>query len=80
MATQTQPSSVNITITNMSQSTEIQDSDECPICINKYTGHLRKSITCPKCDYKCCKSCVQTFLSGLSDDPYCMNCNFGWNK
>ena len=54
--------------------------EECSICVEPFTTNERKPITCPKCDIIVCKKCVQTFLKTISDEPYCMNCKFGWDN
>lgn len=53
---------------------------ECNICANTFTDIERKPISCPKCEFMSCKKCVQTFLKSISDEPYCMNCKFGWDN
>jgi len=53
---------------------------ECCICANTFTDIERKPISCPKCEFISCKKCVQTFLKSVSDEPYCMNCKFGWDN
>ena len=53
---------------------------DCAVCAEVFTEIERKPITCPKCNYIVCKKCVQTFLISISDEPYCMNCRFGWNN
>jgi len=54
--------------------------EECSICVEPFTTNERKPITCPKCDIIVCKKCVQIFLKTISDEPYCMNCKFGWDN
>lgn len=54
--------------------------EECSICVESFTTNERKPITCPKCQVIICKKCVQTFLKSISDEPYCMNCKFGWDN
>lgn len=53
----------------------------CPVCIEPFTGVLRKPISCAGCDYKACQACYKTFLTsdGVSR-PKCMNCNTDWTK
>ena len=53
---------------------------ECCICADAFTDIERKPISCPKCEFISCKKCVQTFLKSISDEPYCMNCKFGWDN
>ena len=44
----------------------------CPICINTYTGKVRKAIECPTCDFKCCLDCFKTHTKS-GGDIMCMN-------
>lgn len=47
---------------------------ECSICIKAFTDKVRKEIKCIKCEYSCCKLCLQQYcLSKVF--PQCMNCN-----
>ena len=59
---------------------ETPKQEECSICVEPFTSNERKPITCPKCNIIVCKKCVQTFLKTISDEPYCMNCKFGWDN
>ena len=44
----------------------------CPICINTYTGKVRKEIECQRCDFKCCLECFKTHTKS-GGDIMCMN-------
>lgn len=44
---------------------------ECPICINRIAPTRR--VTCPFCEYTCCRTCAETYITGSLDDPSCMN-------
>lgn len=48
---------------------------ECPVCTeNKYP------VSCQKCHYSCCGTCIQKYLLGLTTvDPKCMNCKELWS-
>ena len=55
---------------------------ECNICCDKYTAVARKKITCPYCNFECCKSCVEQFLlNTATTEPRCMNndCKMMWS-
>jgi len=48
----------------------------CPICIEEY--YLYNIVTCPSCDYSCCKICMKTYiLNSENDNVICINreCN-----
>lgn len=55
--------------------------EECQICYEKYTSHLRKPIECHACFQKCCSSCVTYYLLNTTGNPTCMfkNCNKAWS-
>jgi hypothetical protein len=56
------------------------DSQECPICIEKYTSQLRKKLTCMRCQYSACIGCYKKIICDSIDDPHCMNCKQIWNS
>ena len=56
------------------------DCTECPVCVGNFTSKTKSKITCPKCNYECCKQCVQTYLLSSADDASCMNCNTAWSQ
>ena len=60
---------------NMSQ------QKECNICCEKYNLTLHKEITCEytDCKFRCCKTCIRTYLMGTTEDPHCMKCKKPWN-
>jgi hypothetical protein len=51
------------------------NSQECPICIEKYTSLHRKQLTCSKCQFSACVGCYKKTIGESLDDPHCMNCN-----
>jgi hypothetical protein len=63
----------------MSAVTDESGNECCSVCYDKYTTVTRKQICCPKCNYGACKSCIQTYMKNIINDPHCMNCNTGWN-
>jgi len=52
----------------------------CDICCEPYNKSTRKEISCmfKDCDFKCCKTCIRTYLLS-TNDPKCMKCNKIWN-
>ena len=52
----------------------------CPVCIEDYTGRVRKQVVCASCSYECCSSCIKNYLLSTSDDPHCMNCRHAWDR
>jgi hypothetical protein len=58
-----------------------KDTEECPICVDEFTPHLRKKIACPYCNYTACLRCCKTYLMSTVRDPHCMSkdCSVMWN-
>ena len=56
------------------------ESLECNVCISTYNKTVHKKIKCPKCDYEACKTCYKRYLLESSENPYCMNCRFGFSS
>lgn len=53
---------------------------ECVICVSAYTAKKRKPVVCSACEFKCCASCVKTFLlSRQTLQTPCMNCFAPWS-
>lgn len=59
---------------------EPKQSKECEICIEIYTK-IKSRVQCSKCDFECCKHCVQEYLLHQTnmEDPHCMKCREQWN-
>lgn len=53
---------------------------DCGICCEKFNLKNHKKVDCPFCDFEACRSCVQTYLTGTSNDPHCMSCKHEWNR
>lgn len=53
---------------------------DCAICCEKFNLKNHKKVNCPFCDYITCRTCVQTYLTGSSNDPHCMSCKHEWNR
>ncbi len=54
--------------------------DSCTVCADKFTGMIRKCITCPNCFYKQCRECVKRYVLSSTQNPHCMNCKVEWKK
>lgn len=53
----------------------------CSVCCEVYSSKLRKIIECPKCEYKCCKKCLEFYLlTSPKNTPNCMNCNLEFSS
>lgn len=53
---------------------------DCSVCCDKYNLNNHKKISCSYCDYSCCRSCVQSYLTSTMQDAHCMNCKNLWNR
>ena len=53
---------------------------DCTVCCDKYNITNHKKIECPYCDYSCCRTCVQAYLTSTMQDAHCMNCKKLWNR
>jgi hypothetical protein len=51
---------------------------DCSICAEKINFSTRAVVTCFKCNFSACKTCVRTYLSSVGV-PQCMNCNTQFN-
>ena len=59
--------------TNKQEPVEEQQEQHCIICTEKYTK-FKKRIQCPKCNFECCRHCMQNYILSRGEDPHCMNC------
>lgn len=53
--------------------------NECPVCLDKYTAHVRKAVCCPYCNYNVCNVCTKRYLTDGILDAHCMSCRRAWN-
>ena len=56
-----------------------QVDNECPICIETFTGTTRKEVVCPYCNYKTCIKCMKQHILN-QQNPNCMNCHIEFNR
>lgn len=54
--------------------------DVCHICIEPYNKITYKKVSCPFCEYECCRTCCQIYLLSNPNDPHCMNCKHEFNR
>ena len=52
---------------------------ECNICVSLYNNVLKKCVTCPKCNFECCRSCIEKYLTHSYNDFHCMSCKCPWD-
>jgi hypothetical protein len=50
---------------------------DCQICCTVHLTPARR-VRCPFCDQTACRTCVETYLCGSSDDAACMFCHNAW--
>ena len=51
----------------------------CPVCVETYTSSQRREVTCAKCDWRCCRKCVEQYLVTTMEAPHCMRCHVAWD-
>ena len=59
---------------------EMSSSTDCPVCLDKFTGTVRKEVKCQYCNYPVCVTCVKRYMLESVEDPHCMNCRRAWNR
>jgi len=59
---------------------EMSTSNDCPVCLDKFTGSVRKAVKCQYCQYEVCTTCVKRYMVESVEDPHCMNCRRAWNR
>ena len=62
----------NVKISSSAPSIEPVMND-CQICGEKF-NKIKKQTSCPKCNFICCKHCIQQYILSRTDEPHCMNC------
>ncbi len=57
-------------------------SNDCPICCESFNSSTRLKVVCvnQECGLEACKSCIRTYLLGITNDPCCMNCKTAFNQ
>jgi hypothetical protein len=48
---------------------------ECTVCYS-----APHKVKCPYCEHLTCVQCQKTFLTGITKDAHCMNCNKLWDR
>lgn len=57
-------------------------ASECVVCCEEFNTTTRIAVKCEHtgvCEYEACKTCIKTYLVGISTDPNCMHCNKAWS-
>ncbi len=48
---------------------------DCACCVEKFNKSNRKKVECPKCNYACCRECINSYVTNDTvKDAHCMNC------
>jgi hypothetical protein len=56
------------------------ESELCDVCVEPYNKRKHKRVNCLTCAFSACISCHERYnLSGVMDDPHCMNCKQLWD-
>lgn len=57
-----------------------KQTEDCSVCYEPYTGSIRKSISCPFCQFSSCLKCVRRYMLESPEDAHCMSCRRAWNR
>lgn len=52
---------------------------ECSVCADTYNKITKKCVTCPKCNFQCCRSCIEKYTQSNQHDFHCMSCKSPWD-
>jgi hypothetical protein len=52
----------------------------CQVCVEPFNHNVHKNISCPFCDFECCRTCCQKYLLSTSSGAHCMNCKHEFNR
>jgi hypothetical protein len=52
----------------------------CSICLEDFNKMKHLKVSCQFCDFEACKTCVQTYILSVTQEPHCMNCKHEWNR
>ena len=55
-----------------------EERTTCQVCCEAFNHSIRKLAECPECKYKACRTCVRRYLTDITQDPQCMNCQCPW--
>lgn len=64
-------------MTSRIKQSRMPNADQCDICCESI-NNKRKQVDCPYCNKGSCIDCVKRFITGTTQDPYCMFCNHPW--
>lgn len=59
----------------------MSERSNCPICCERWNKSTRCKIECPGCRRRVCRSCIQTYLLQIMNEPKCMyeDCSREWS-
>lgn len=53
---------------------------ECFVCTDEFNNSNRKKVSCPSCDFACCRGCCQNHILSKPTSVQCMNCKTEWSR
>ena len=53
---------------------------ECFVCTDEFNNSNRKRVSCPSCDFACCRGCCQSHILSKPTSVQCMNCKTEWSR
>ena len=59
---------------------QMPKTEPCPICLDTFTGSVRKEINCQYCQFAACLNCVKRYMLESVEDAHCMSCRRAWNR
>lgn len=59
---------------------EMPKLEPCPVCLDAFTGSVRKEVKCQYCQFGACLNCVKRYMLESVEDPHCMSCRRAWNR
>ena len=57
-----------------------KEKPSCNICTEQFNKVANTKITCPYCSEVACRRCIQTYITGSTNDPHCMHCKKLWER
>ena len=58
----------------------IEVKPTCNICTEQFNKVANTKIDCPFCNESACRRCIQTYITGSTNDPHCMHCKKLWER
>ena len=57
-----------------------KEKPACSICTEQFNKVANTKISCPYCPEVACRRCIQTYITGSTNDPHCMYCKKLWER